>query len=836
MSQLKSYRARPLALAFLLLVTLRPALAQWASLGNMPAPRRAGDSLLFRNAQGSVAMTVVTDDIVRVRFAPIQAFGRDHSYAVMDPKPEEARATFTVGKERSEIATRSLKITIRQRPFRIAFADAAGASLDEDDPAKGIAVSGSTVRVWKRLQDDEHVYGFGEKTGGLDKRGNKLGGASLAMWNSDTFAYGMSTDPLYASVPFFLVLRAGAVHGIFLDNTFRTSFDVGHESQGLLSFGADGGELNYYFIQGPEPKKVIERYTALTGRMPLPPLWALGYHQCRYSYFPESKVRFIAESFRQRHIPADVLWLDIHYQDGYKPFTWDRERFPNPPRLLADLENQGFKVVTIVDPHPKKEPGYAPYDSGLAGDHFVKRPDGKVFEADAWPSQAEKNPGPSVFPDFSRAATRDWWGALYKPLLDAGVDGIWNDMNEPALFVQPAGTMPLDVRHDNEGQPTDHREIHNVYGLLMSRSTWEGLHRLRPDERPFVLTRATYAGGQRWAAQWPGDNVSTWEHLQGSIPMLLGMGLSGLPFVGVDIGGFAGAPTPELYTRWLQAGVFFPFMRTHTAFGTPDQEPWSFGTRHEDINRRAIEQRYEFLPEIYNVMKEAADTGLPALRPLVLEYPLDSNVYGLDDEVLFGSDLLVAPVLSEGALARGVYLPAGDWYDFWTGKKQKGGDWTDVPVTLERIPIFVRAGSFVFRQPVVQNTGEMPGQPLKVSVYPADRSERWLYEDDGRTLAYQRGVYLKRRFSQTREGQTATIDIGPPDGTYRPAARSLILQIRWDGEPKQVTRGSSPVSSPLARHTLAELDKETEGWAIDPDGWIVVKQPDRFEPARLTIE
>ena len=577
---------------------------------------------------------------------------------------------------------------------------------------------------------------------------------------------------------------------------------------------------------------MIERYTALTGRMPLPPLWALGYHQCRYSYFPEAKVRFIAENFRQRRIPADVLWLDIHYQDGYKPFTWDRDRFPDPPRLLADLEKEGFKVVTIIDPHPKKEPGYAPYDTGLSGDHFVKRPDGKVFEAPVWPSHAEKNPGPSVFPDFSRAATRDWWGGLYKPLLDAGVDGIWNDMNEPALFVPPAGTMPLDVRHDNEGQPTDHREIHNVYGLLMSRSTWEGLHRLRPDERPFVLTRATYAGGQRWAAQWPGDNVSTWEHLQGAIPMLLGMGLSGLPFVGVDIGGFAGAPTPELYTRWLQAGVFFPFMRTHTAFGTPDQEPWSFGNRHEDLNRRAIELRYEMLPEIYNVMKEAADTGLPALRPLVLEYPRDANVYSLDDEVLFGSDLLVAPVLDEGAQGRGVYLPAGDWYDFWTGKKQAGGDWTGVPVTLEHIPIFVRAGAFVFRQPVVQSTGEMLGQPLKVSVYPADRSERWLYEDDGRTLAYQKGVYLKRRFAQSRDDRTATIEIGPPEGTYRPAARSLILQIRWDGEPAQVRRGSSP----LPRRTLGDLDKETEGWAIDPDGWIVVKQPDRFEPARLTVE
>ncbi|HET9210371.1 MAG TPA: glycoside hydrolase family 31 protein [Thermoanaerobaculia bacterium] len=829
-------KPRALALLALLLFTLRPAAAQWASLGNMPAPKRQGDSLVFHNAQGTAAVSVITDDIVRVRFAPARSLGRDHSYAVVNPRPGEARASFSIKKDRSEIATRSLRVTIRHAPFRISFADPAGNSLDEDDPARGTAFSGSAVRVWKRLRDEEHVYGFGEKTGGLDKRGNKLGGVSYAMWNSDTFAYGMGTDPLYADIPFFLVLRpGGATHGIFLDNTFRASFDVGHETQGLLAFGAEAGELNYYFIQGPHPKQVIERYTSLTGRMPLPPLWALGYHQCRYSYFPESRVRFIAQNFRERHIPADAIWLDIHYMDGYKPFTWDRQRFPDPPRLLADLEAEGFKVVTIVDPHPKKERGYAPYDTGMAGSHFVKKPDGSVLEADVWPSQAEKDPGPSVFPDFSRPATRDWWGGLYAPLLDAGVDGIWNDMDEPALFTQPTGTMPLDARHDNEGKPTDHREIHNVYGLLMTRSTFEGLQRLRPDQRPFVLTRATYAGGQRYAAQWPGDNISTWEHLRGSIPMLLGMGLSGLPFTGVDIGGFVGAPTPELYTRWLQAGIFYPFMRTHTAINTPDQEPWSFGARNEEINRRAIELRYELLPTIYSVMHEASETGLPALRPLVLEYPEDSGVYDLDDEFLFGSDLLAAPVLIESATRQWIYLPKGDWYDFWTGRKQAGGSWTPVPVTLETIPIFVKAGAFVFRQPVVQSTGEMPGQPLRVTVYPADRSERWLYEDDGKTLAYQHGVYLKRRFVQTRSAGTATVEIGPPEGSWRPKDRDLILQIRWDGEPGSVSLERNGAPAPLPRRTLEELQKKAGGWAFDPEGWIVVKQPDPWEGARVTV-
>src|SRR5688572_4066809 len=262
------------------------------------------------------------------------------------------------------------------------------------------------------------------------------------MWNSDTFGYDASIDPLYASFPFYMVLRNGRAHGVFLDNTHRSNFDIGHQFQHLLSFGADGGELDYYFIDGPDPKQVISRYTQLTGRMPLPSMWSLGYHQCRYSYYPESRVRFLANNFRERRIPADVIWLDIHYQDGYNPFTWDRSRFPDPARLVSDLRKQGFRTVTIIDPHPKKEPGWMVYDTGLAGGHFVKNPDGTVLEAPVWPSQAERNPGPSVFPDFSRPATRDWWGSLYKLLLDVGVAGIWNDMNEPALFVPPTGTMP----------------------------------------------------------------------------------------------------------------------------------------------------------------------------------------------------------------------------------------------------------------------------------------------------------------------------------------------------------------------------------------------------------
>jgi alpha-glucosidase len=825
----------------LLLLASSPVAAQWTSLGAMPAPQRIANGLVFRNTQGIVSITAIAPDIVRVRFAPAREFGRDHSYAIVNRTLGDPRAVFQVTNIGSQIVTPALTVSVRHRPFRVSIADASGNDLDADDAERGIAYSKSAVRVWKRLRDDEQIYGFGEKTGHLNKRGRMLGGYSYTMWNSDTFAYESDTDPIYVSIPFYLVLRAGRTHGVFLDNTYRSNFDVGHTSPGLMAFGAEGGELNYYVIYGPEPKRVIERYTDMTGKPPLPPRWALGYHQCRYSYYPDSRVRFIARNFRERRIPADVIWLDIHYLEGYNPFTWDRERFADPAGLVRDLRQDGFRMVTIIDAHPKKEVGYAPYDTGLAGDHFVKNPDGTVYEAPVWPSQAPKNPGPSVFPDFSKPAARDWWGALYKLLTDIGIAGIWNDMNEPAVFSYPTGTLPLDVRHDGEGQLTDHREIHNVYGLLMTQSTHEGLRRLRPDERPFVLTRASYAGAQRWAALWPGDNISTWEHLRATIPMLTGMGLSGVSFVGSDIGGFAGAPSAELYTRWLQTGVFYPFMRTHTAIGTPDQEPWSYGTTHEAFNRAAIELRYQLLPQIYNVMAEATRTGLPAMRPLMLEYPDDPQAWGLDDEFMFGADLLIAPVLQEAVRSRDVYLPKGDWYDFWTGARVAGGAVVQTPVTMERIPIFVRGGAFVFRQPVVQHTGEMPGQPLEVHVFPAPTSEAMLYEDDGASLAYEQGQSMRRRFRQTRTEATLTIDIATPEGPFRPLARSLVLSVRWDGEPRRVVRGSTPLtaggSTTLTRYaTLEELAREASGWAMAGAGFVIVKQPDDFTATTVLVE
>jgi alpha-glucosidase len=810
--------------------------AGWQSSDGMGAPVWDGRTLLFDSDHGVLAITPLSDEVVRVHFTTAKSLGRDHSYAVVKQDLAPPAVKVDIESNITTLATPSLRVIVQHAPLRISFANAAGEMLDADDSERGIAFSSDgAFRVAKQLRDEEHVYGLGEKNGRLDKRGWQLGGYDYVMWNSDTYAYNAGTDPSYVSVPFYLVVRHGQAHGIFLDNTYRSFFDIGHEQPGLLTFGATGGDLDYYFIDGPEPKKVIERYTELTGRMPLPPLWSLGYNQCRYSYYPESRVRLLADTFRVKEIPADVIWLDIHYQDNYKPFTWNHERFPDPKKMIADLRAQGFHVVTIVDPHPKKEKGYAPYDEGIAGDYFVKNPDGSVYEGPVWPSLAEKNPGPSVFPDFSNPAARQWWGSLYKSLLDVGVAGIWNDMDEPSVFHTPTGTMPLDVIFDNDGQPTTHREIHNVYGQLMSRATFDGLSRLRPKERPFVLTRASFAGGQRYAALWPGDNTSDWSSLRQSISTLLGLGLSGFPFVGCDIGGFVGAPSGELYTRWLQAGVFFPFMRSHTDLDSPDKEPWSFGYRYEAINKRSIELRYELLPYIYNVMQQASESGAPALRPLFLEFPNDEHVTGTDDEFMFGDDLFVAPVLHEGVTEREIYLPQGAWFDYWTGKQFTGGRTIHLPVTLDSIPMFVRGGGFIFRQPVVQSTGQMPGNALRVLVAPAKESEASLYEDDGESLDYHNGHFMKRRFHQTSDDYLTTIGISAPEGTYRPAQRDLILEI-WSGqEPKRVSVKIGAEKTFLPQLAADAMTNSPPGWSF-ANGLLTVKNHDPLKPMLFTIE
>ncbi len=710
----------------------------------------------LRDGTVRVRVTALSPRVLRVRYAPQGEFPPEHSFAVLpDAFPEAPAVRIRQDAQSVFVDAGSVTARIGLSPISITFLDARGQVVSQDLPGQGAVFEGPGFRVRKSMPEDEHYFALGDKAGPLDHRGQ-----AFTMWNTDAFGWQESTDPLYKSIPFLLALRRGAAYGVFLDNTYRTWFDLGKTSRDSYSFGADGGELDYYFFYGPRPKRVLEDFTALVGRTPLPPLFSLGYQQCRYSYYPEARVRALAGEFRKRRIPADVIYLDIDYQQDNRPFTVDRERFPHFAGMVQDLAREGFKIVAITDLHLARLPGYKPFDEGARAGYFVKNPDGTVYVGKVWP-------GESVFPDFTRAEVRAWWGGLYREFVKAGIRGFWNDMNEPAIFERADKTMPLGTVHDVDGRKTDHREIHNAFGMENARATYEGLLRLVPGSRPFVLTRAAYAGAQRYAASWTGDNSSTWNHMRLSTPQLINLGLSGYAFVGDDIGGFNGSPTPELLTRWMELGAFNPVYRNHAMKGSRDREPWVDGPEHEMIRRRYIEARYRLLPYIYTEMERTSRTGVPLMRPLFLDFP-DDPASTVDDEFLFGERLLVAPKAWEFAAPYDVRLPAGDWYDYWTGRKIPGGRSISVDPPLDTLPVYVRAGTILPQQPVVQDTAERPRGPLELRVYPGPDCGGELYMDDGESFAYRKGKTLRVRFQCEAAADHLDITLSAPEGPYRP--------------------------------------------------------------------
>lgn len=651
---------------------------------------------------------------------------------------EPGRVEVEIVEEPDRILLRStdLDVALERSPCRVTFLDKEGAVLSRDEPGLGIGWDGDEVRNWKTIDEGERFFGLGEKGGNVDKRGREW-----ELWTSDMYGYDSETDPLYQSIPFFIGLRDGRAYGIYLNNSYRSRFNLGAGNHRYYSFAAEGGALDYFFFAGPGIPRVVERYTELTGRMPLPPKWALGYQQSRWSYYPGDQVSDLARTFREKRIPADVIYLDIHYMDGYRVFTWDPERFPDPEGLLAELGAMGFKVVPIVDPGVKQEEGYVVADEGLAGDHFVKYPDGQVFVGSVWP-------GRSYFPDYTRAPARAWWGGHLERLMDQGIDGIWNDMNEPAVWGK---AFPVEV----ESEAGSFKRIRNLYAFYMAMGSYEELVEARPHERPFILTRAGFAGIQRYAAVWTGDNTASWEHLELAIRMLIGLGLSGVPFVGADVGGFIGGPSPELFVRWIQVGALTPFYRNHTAIETPPQEPWAFGKEVEAIARQAIELRYRMLPYLYSLFRESSRTGAPILRPLFWHHQADTTAYRPEYEHQFhlGEYLLAAPVTRDGARRQDVYLPEGRWLDLATEEVYDGSRTVTVDAPLDRIPLFLRAGGILPLQEVVQFVGEETAGPLRLvlEVFPAVGGSFELYEDDGTSFAYRDGAYRTTLFSLTAD-------------------------------------------------------------------------------------
>ncbi len=768
-------------------------------------------------------VTVLEEGMIRLRYQePGTELAKRASYAVVPQAAAPTKALFGSTGATVLICTEELLVEVDRKSCAIRVTQADGTVILDDPEGGGyLHAEGQSERgVRRAAAPGEHFYGFGEKTGPLDKRGR-----SLTFWNTDAYqnafgGYPPDADPLYQSIPFFLGLRGGSAYGVFLDNTHRLTFDLAKQDPSVYSLIAAGGEIDQTLIAGPKMATVLERYTRLTGRMPLPPRWSLGYHQSRWGYAPDTELLHIADELRSRNIPADGLWLDIQHMDGFRSFTWDPVTFPDPQGLMSSLAAQGFKVVAIVDPGIKVDPGWDVYTTGLSKGYFLGE-GGAPYVGEVWP-------GASVFPDFSAPEARAFWASLVPRTLSPGVSGLWIDMNEPSNFTgQPGGTVPDHLPAAGDGVPGTMAELHNVYALGEARATYEGMRAAAPALRPFVLTRAGYAGIQRYAAVWTGDAPSSWATLQTTLPMLLGMGLSGLPFVGSDVGGYSGAPGPELFARWMQVGSFSPFLRDHVATGTPPQEPWQFGVEVEDISRGAIGARYELLPYLYSLFHEAALTGAPILRPLVYEFQGDPKSATVSDQALLGPWLLQAPVITEGATKRSVYLPPGRWFERASGAVFEGGKDIEAEVTLAALPTYVREGAILPHGPLVMWSDQKALGPLHLDLYPAEQASTFtLYEDDGQSFAHEQGVSSEVVYTLQRHAAGATLSASPRKGSYLPPSRRLVLRVRRVDHGVSALRLDGKALSPSAGYDA--LIASGEGyWYDERDLSLVVAFPDR---------
>jgi alpha-glucosidase len=609
------------------------------------------------------------------------------------------------------------------------------------------------------IAEGTSLYGTGEVAGPLLRNGQRT-----VAWNTDAYGYGRGSLSLYQSHPWVLAVRAdGSSFGVLAETTWRCLIDL---SGGIL-LAAEGPAFPIVIIEGDRPQDVLRALARLTGTIELPPRWALGYHQCRYSYTPEARVREIAAGFRQRRIPCDVIWLDIDYMDGYRSFTWNAESFPDPKGLIDDLHEQGFRSIAILDPGIKWEPGHRVFESGGAVDAWVRAADGGLFTGVVWP-------GICVFPDFTRGAVRRWWSELVVEFLDVGLDGLWNDMNEPAVFQVESKTMPEDNLHraDPElGGPGSHARYHNVYGMLMARASYEGMQRARPGRRPFVLTRAGFLGEQRWAATWTGDNTTSWDHLDMSISMVLNLGLSGQPFSGPDIGGFRFGGDGTLFGRWMGIGALLPFARGHTEKGGIDKEPWSFGPATETVCRLALERRSRLMPYLYTVFQEASTQGLPVCRPAFFADPVNPELRAEDDSFLLGADVAV---IARTHPTEPINVPTT--FESWRPFALVGVDRAHPELPQFRL----RPGAILPVGPIRQYVDEDVEGLLELIVHLNDsgRATGWLYDDDGTSLEHLSGAFHRTRFdAELQRGElVVSMDSVEGDG-QRPVASAFV--VRW---------------------------------------------------------
>jgi alpha-glucosidase len=730
------------------------------------------DTINFYTANNVILrITVLRDSLLRFRYTTKGYFNNDFSYAIDTNQSHGYNQLELVENEAFYIITTSKIICkVAKVDAKISITDLNGFVILEDE--KGFhweecyEFGGNYVKMSKQSKEAECFYGLGDKATEFNLKGKRH-----ENWATDQYAYDRDKEPLYKVVPFYIGLHHQISYGVFFDNTFKSYFDFCHEKRNVTSFWADGGEMNYYFFYGPKMSEVIKTYTHLTGKPEMPPLWALGFHQCKWSYYPESRVKEVAAEFRKRQIPCDAIYLDIDYMDGFRCFTWNKEYFPNPKQMVSELTADGFKTIVIIDPGIKIDPEYNVYQEALNKDYFCKRADGPYMKGKVWPGECN-------FPDYTKPEVREWWAGLFKELIsDFGVKGVWNDMNEPAVMEVPTKTFPLDVRHDYDGNPCSHRKAHNIYGTQMARATYEGVKKYSYPKRPFVITRSAYSGAQRYSSSWTGDNQATWEHLWLANMQMQRLAISGMSFSGSDIGGFAYQPTPELFARWVQLGVFHPFCRVHSSGDHGEQEPWSFGDEVAEVVKKFVEIRYQLLPYIYTMFYKYVNDGDPMLQPLVYYDQEDTQTHYRADEFLFGSQILVCPIQEANAKGRRLYLPKGNWYNFWNNKIEAGKHEFWIDVAFDEMPIFIKEGAIIPKYPIQQYVGEKIIDQVTLDVYYKLGKEKSLFYDDAHDgYDYNKGRFALKTFRLNGKENELIIQCHT-DGNFNSTYNYFLLNL-----------------------------------------------------------
>ncbi|MEU5289504.1 glycoside hydrolase family 31 protein [Streptomyces sp. NPDC020755] len=622
------------------------------------------------------------------------------SYAVAGEAPApDPRAVLEPDKDGGwQVVSERLTVVV-SRTGAVELRTPGGLLLRRELPPRWWEPAGGGPVRWVQRSEvpaDARFFGLGGRAGGPRLRDGVYG-----LWNTDPGGrFGPGDDPLYLTMPVQVVVSDAGTHLVFHDNSWagrvvlregEEGAGSGHDRPGACEVRMEGGPLRCWVVAGT-PARVLQGWTALTGAPALPPSWALGPQHARWGFGSEVEVRRVVDGYRERGLPLSVLHLDIDHYDAHRVFTVDRARFPALPALAEDLREDGVRLVSIVDPAVKAEPGDAVFDAGAAvGERgaYVRDARGRVVVGEVWP-------GASVYPDFTDPLVRNWWGSLYEERLAQGFSGVWHDMNEPvsfAAFGDPS--LPRSARHVLEGAGGDHREAHNVYALAMARAGYEGLLRFRPEERPFLFSRSGWAGMQRYGGTWSGDVSTGWPGLRASLSLVVGLGLCGVPYSGPDVGGFDGFPSPELYLRWFQLGAYLPLFRTHAAIDAGRREPWEFGPEVLEHARAALVERERLRPYFVTLSHVARMTGAPYVRPMWWGAPGDRALRECEDAFLLGDALLVAPVLEPGTRRRAVRLPRGRWYDTATGRAYEGPGQVLFDAPLSRVPVLARAGAVI---------------------------------------------------------------------------------------------------------------------------------------------